>query len=143
MNSCNNMVTYDQWSYMLMPGILELAFKTIGERIEIDRLLFEKGRKESAILQKNCPLTACLQMRVQDLVFFLDIRARVTKQIDLKMLISGGYPVFACGRAVAPTRFCVPNTPLGTDAARKTTRFSPPQLNTTPATGSGGTFAIQ
>jgi len=48
MNSCNNMVTYDQWSYVTMIGILELAFKTIGERIEIDRLLFEEGRKELA-----------------------------------------------------------------------------------------------
>jgi hypothetical protein len=58
-----------------MIGILELAFKTIGKRREIDRLLFEKGRKELAILQENCPLAACLQMGVQDLVFFLDIRA--------------------------------------------------------------------
>ena len=75
MNSCNNMVTYDQWSYVTMIGILELLFKTIGERIEIDRLLFEEGRKELAILQENCPLPVFLQMGVQDLVFFLDIRA--------------------------------------------------------------------
>ena len=75
MNSCNNMVTYDQWSYVTMIGILELAFKTIGERIEIDSLLFEEGRKESAILWEDCPLPVFLQMGVQDLVFFLDIRA--------------------------------------------------------------------
>jgi len=42
------MVTYDQWSYVTIIGILELAFKTIGERIEIDSLLFEEGRKELA-----------------------------------------------------------------------------------------------
>jgi hypothetical protein len=56
-------------------GILELAFKTISERIEIDRLLFEEGRKESAILWEDCPLPVFLQMAVQNLVFFLDIRA--------------------------------------------------------------------
>ena len=73
MNSCNNMVTYDQWSYVTMFGILELAFKTIGERIEIGRLLFEKGRKESAILWEDCLLTVFLQMGVQDPIFVLDI----------------------------------------------------------------------
>ena len=50
MSSGNNMVTYDQWSYVTMIGVLESAFRTIGEKIEIDRLLFEEGRKESAIL---------------------------------------------------------------------------------------------
>jgi hypothetical protein len=63
-------------------GILELAFKTISERIEIDRLLFEEGRKESAILWEDCPLTVFLQMGVQDPIFVLDIMAGVTKQID-------------------------------------------------------------
>ena len=51
------MVTYDNWSYVTMIGILELAFKTIGERIEIDRLLLEESRKELAILWEDCPLT--------------------------------------------------------------------------------------
>ena len=99
MNSCNNMVKYNQWSYVTMPGILEVVFVALCEAIPIDRLLLEESPEESAILQENCPLTAYLQMGVQDLVFFLDIRARVTKQIDLKMLMSDGYPVFAYGRA--------------------------------------------
>ena len=46
-------------------------------------------------------------------------------------------------RAVVAIGFCVPNTPQGIDAARKTTRFPPPLQNTTPATESEGTFAIQ
>ena len=64
MNACNNMVTYDHWSYVTIIGILELAFKTLGERIQIDRLLFEEGRKESVILWEDCPLTVYLQMGV-------------------------------------------------------------------------------
>ena len=75
MNSYNNMVTYNQWSYVTIPGILEVVFVALRERIPIGRLLFGGSPEESAVLQENCPLTACLQMGVQDLVFFLDIRA--------------------------------------------------------------------
>ena len=52
MNSCNNMVTYDQWSYVTMIGILELAFKTIGEIIEIDRLLLRKAARNRRFYEK-------------------------------------------------------------------------------------------
>jgi len=40
MNSCNDMVTYDQWSYVTIPVILEEAFVALHEGIPIDRLLF-------------------------------------------------------------------------------------------------------
>jgi len=46
MNSGNNMVIYDQWPYMTMPGILEVVFTALREGIQIDRLLFEEGRDE-------------------------------------------------------------------------------------------------
>jgi len=46
MNSCHNMVIYDQWPYMTMLGILEAVFMVLCEGIQIDRLLFEKGRDE-------------------------------------------------------------------------------------------------
>ena len=82
MNSCNNMVKYDHWSYVTMPGILEVVFVALCEAIPIDRLLFEESRKELAILREDCPLTVSLQMGVQDPVFVLDIMAGVTKQID-------------------------------------------------------------
>ena len=82
MNSCNNMVKYNQWSYVTMPGILEVVFVALCEAIPIDRLLFEESRKELAILREDCPLTVSLQMGVQDPVFVLDIMAGVTKQID-------------------------------------------------------------
>ena len=81
MNSCNNMVKYNQWSYVTMPGILEVVFVALCEAIPIDRLLLEESPEESAILQENCPLTAYLQMGVQDLVFFLVIMVRSTKQL--------------------------------------------------------------
>jgi hypothetical protein len=62
MNSYDNMVTYNQWSYVTMPGILEMVFMALREGMPIDRLLFGGSPEESAILQENCPLTACLQM---------------------------------------------------------------------------------
>jgi len=34
------MVTYNQWSYVTIPGILEVVFVALRERIPIDRLLF-------------------------------------------------------------------------------------------------------
>jgi hypothetical protein len=40
MNSCNNMVIYDQWPYMTMLGILEVVFIDLREGIQIDRLFF-------------------------------------------------------------------------------------------------------
>ena len=46
MNSCNNMVIYDQWSYMTMVGILEVVFIAFRQGIQIDRLLFEESCKE-------------------------------------------------------------------------------------------------
>jgi len=45
-NWYHNMVIYDQWSYMTMPGILEVVFKDLREGIQFDRLLFEKRREE-------------------------------------------------------------------------------------------------
>jgi hypothetical protein len=75
MNSYNNMVTYNQWSYVTIPGILEVVFVALRERIPIGRLLFGGSPEESAILWEDCPLPVFLQMVVQNLVFFLDIRA--------------------------------------------------------------------
>ena len=50
MNECNNMVIYDQWSYMTMIGILEVVFIALREGIRIDRLLLcEKAAKNSTI----------------------------------------------------------------------------------------------
>ena len=46
MNSCNNMVIYDQWSYMTMPGILEAVFIAFHDGIQIDSLFFEEKREE-------------------------------------------------------------------------------------------------
>jgi hypothetical protein len=46
MNSCHNMVIYDQWPYMTMLGILEGVFIALREAIQIDRLLFEEGREQ-------------------------------------------------------------------------------------------------
>ncbi|MDH3884481.1 MAG: hypothetical protein OET63_09710 [Desulfobacterales bacterium] len=46
MNECNNMVTYDQWSYMTLLGSLEVMFTALREGIQIDRLLFEENREE-------------------------------------------------------------------------------------------------
>jgi hypothetical protein len=46
MDSCHNMVIYDQRPYMTMLGIVDSVFKALSEGIQIDRLLFEKGRKE-------------------------------------------------------------------------------------------------
>jgi hypothetical protein len=86
MNWCYNVVTYDQWSYVTMPGILEVVFVALCEAIPIDRLLFGGSPEESAILQENCPLTAYLQVVVQDPVFVSDTMARATKQIDPKCL---------------------------------------------------------
>ncbi len=43
MNGCNNMVTYDQWSYMTMLGALEVMFTALRKGIQIDRLLFEES----------------------------------------------------------------------------------------------------
>ncbi len=40
MNSCDNMVTYDQWSYMTIFSILEVVLMGINEEgIQIDCLL--------------------------------------------------------------------------------------------------------
>ena len=46
MNSCNNMIIYDQWSYMTMIDALEVMFTALLEAIQIDRLLFEEKREE-------------------------------------------------------------------------------------------------
>jgi hypothetical protein len=73
------MVIYDQWPYMTMFGFLETMFTALREGIQIDRLLFEEGRKESAILQEDCPLTVFLQMAGQDPVFVFEIMTRVTR----------------------------------------------------------------
>jgi len=43
MNSRNDMVIYDQWSYMTMVGIFEVLFNAFRQRIQIDRMLFEEG----------------------------------------------------------------------------------------------------
>jgi len=51
-NSCSNMVAYDQWSYMTIFGIFEVVFIVLSEGIKIDRLLFENSLKESAVLQE-------------------------------------------------------------------------------------------
>ena len=75
MNSCHNMVIYDQWPYMTMPGTLEVMFTALREGIRIDRLLFEENREEYATLRKNCPLTVYLQGVGHDSVFFSDIMA--------------------------------------------------------------------
>ena len=40
------MVIYDHWSYMTMPGTLDVAFIALCEGIQIDRLLFEKNSEE-------------------------------------------------------------------------------------------------
>jgi hypothetical protein len=46
------MVIFGQWSYVTMIGILELAFKTIGEIIEIDRLLLRKAARNRRFYEK-------------------------------------------------------------------------------------------
>jgi hypothetical protein len=43
MNSRNDMVIYDQWSYMTMVGVFEAVFNAFPQRIQIDRMLFEEG----------------------------------------------------------------------------------------------------
>ena len=44
------MVTYDQWSNLTRPGILEMVFIDLREGIEIDRLWFEGSPEERATL---------------------------------------------------------------------------------------------
>jgi len=52
------MVIYDH------VGIPEVVFLALRERIQIDRLWFEEGCEEQAILREKCPLTVYLQMKV-------------------------------------------------------------------------------
>jgi hypothetical protein len=100
MNQCNNRVIYDQWPYMTMFGILEVGFAALREGIQIDRLLLEKSREVLVILQEYSPLTAYLQVVVQDPVFVSDImRGSRSKTNGPHILIAGGYPIFVCGRA--------------------------------------------
>jgi hypothetical protein len=78
---------------------------------KLDRLLFEKSREQWAIWQEYYPLTGCLKMMVQDLVFVLDIRARTTKQINPKCLwlvdTQFSYAGAQCA-AVEPKDLCSP-----------------------------------
>ena len=46
MKECNNMVIYDQWSYMARLGPPEVMFAALREGIQIDRLLFEEKCEE-------------------------------------------------------------------------------------------------
>ena len=46
MNECNNMVTYDQWSYMTLLGTLEVMFTALREGIQTGILLFAEGYQE-------------------------------------------------------------------------------------------------
>ena len=46
MKACNNMVIYDQWSYMTRLGPFEVMFTALRERMQIDRLFFEENREE-------------------------------------------------------------------------------------------------
>ena len=46
MKECNNMVIYDQWSYMTMLGALEVVFTALRKGIQIGRLSFEENREE-------------------------------------------------------------------------------------------------
>ena len=73
-----DMATYDQWSYVTMPGTL---FSALREAIQIDRRLLVKTRNRGGDLQENRPLTACLQMASPDLLSGFDIMAQLTKQI--------------------------------------------------------------
>jgi len=52
MNACNNMVIYDQWSYMTIIGSLELVFTALREEIQIDRLLFEEAEGNRRFCRK-------------------------------------------------------------------------------------------
>jgi hypothetical protein len=60
MNYCYNMIIYDQWSYMTPLGSLDAVSIVLREEMQTDRLLFEKGREQQSILQKNCSLTVYL-----------------------------------------------------------------------------------
>jgi len=71
MSSCNNMIIYDQWSYVTMLGTLEVLCSAVREGIEIDRRLFAESPEEKAIWQANCPLPVYLQMVIEDRVFVL------------------------------------------------------------------------
>ena len=52
MRKCNNMVIYDQWSYMTMLGILEVVFTALRGGIQIDRLLLEESCEEWQFFRK-------------------------------------------------------------------------------------------
>jgi hypothetical protein len=99
MDKSDIMVIYNQWPYMTMLGTFEVVLRAVGEGIQTDRLLFEKGHEEQAILQENCALPVYFQMGVQGLVIVLDSMTRITNQIEPYMFMAAGYPVFACGRA--------------------------------------------
>ena len=73
MNASNNMVIYDQWSYMTMLGILEVMFTALREGMRIARPLFEGNNEESATLRKNCPFTVYLQVVGHDSIFVSEI----------------------------------------------------------------------
>jgi hypothetical protein len=45
MNQWNDVVIYDQWSYMTLLGILEKEFIALGKGVQNNRLLSGKGPK--------------------------------------------------------------------------------------------------
>jgi hypothetical protein len=44
--SSNNMVIYDQWSYMTPLGSLDAVSIVLREEMQTDRLLFEESREQ-------------------------------------------------------------------------------------------------